>query len=211
MLAFLKTQLGPSYGSDLSTEAGSGVGATSPIFDLTVRDDSDAALAKWAMSRFELAGLILPDLSLAFHDKLDECRGLYGWFRTTAPVSIDICGLNANRFLPGPKRLILHELAHAWTYESIDEETKRLFLEERGLSSWLGESVAWEERGFEQAAEIIAWALMDEERMIRTSPTWTLSPSPRRISCSHPNHPHPAELPDHRRLRDQCGEVANGA
>jgi hypothetical protein len=109
-------------------------------------------------------------MSIAFHDELDECRGLNGWFRTTTPDSIDVCGFNTNRFLPAPKRLILHELGHAWTVENVDEKTQRLFLDDRGLSSWKGESVAWEDRGFEQAAEIIAWALLDEERTIRTLP-----------------------------------------
>ena len=170
VLAFLITQLGLFEGSTLAVDVGSAEGTTSAIFDLTVRDDSDAALARWARSRFERAGLDLPDLSLAFHDDLDECHGLYGWFRTSSPVHIDICGFNANRFLPAPKRLILHELAHAWTHENIDEESKRLFLQDRGSTSWHDESTPWEERGFEQAAEIIAWALMDEERTIRTLP-----------------------------------------
>ena len=170
MLALLMSQLGASNGSDLPVEAGSVVGTRSATLDLTVRDDSDAELAEWAVSRFQRAGLILPDLSLAFHDELDQCHGLYGWFRVATPVHIDICGFNADRLLPAPKRLILHELAHAWAHENVDEESKRLFLRDRGLTSWHDESTPWEERGFEQAAEIIAWALMDEERTIRTLP-----------------------------------------
>ncbi len=36
------------------------------------------------------------------------------------------------------------------------------FLALRGLTTWNGKQVPWDERGFEQGAEIIAWAIGDQ-------------------------------------------------
>lgn len=40
------------------------------------------------------------------------------------------------------------------------------FLDLRGLTTWNDDRVAWEERGFEQGAEIIAWSLGDQGEVI---------------------------------------------
>ena len=121
------------------------------------------ALARWAFDRFDQSGLELPPLSLAFHDERTGCEGHVGYYRPGPPASIDICGFNWDRFLVTPKKTILHELAHAWGHQTLDSETRNLFLDSRGLDTWQDASVPWEEQGIEHAAEVIAWGLMDED------------------------------------------------
>ena len=136
-------------------------------FDQTgFRDEADAALARWAFERFDQAGLELPPVSLSFHDDRAACEGYVGYFRPGAPASIDICGFNWNRFLVTPKKTILHELAHVWAHQTLDSETRKRFLDLRGLDTWQDNSVAWEEQGIEHAAEVIAWGLIDEDLLL---------------------------------------------
>jgi hypothetical protein len=127
------------------------------------RDEADVALARWAFERFEQAGLELPVLSLSFHDDRAACEGNFGYYHSGAPATVDICGFNWDRFLVTPKKTLLHELGHAWIYQTTDSVTRNRFLELRGLDTWQGNSVSWEEQGTEHAAEVIAWGLMDEE------------------------------------------------
>lgn len=58
---------------------------------------------------------------------------------------------------------MLHELGHAWLLQNLEAVDEEAFLELRGLESWADGSIAWHERGVEQAAEILAWVLMDED------------------------------------------------
>ncbi|MDJ0953706.1 MAG: hypothetical protein QNJ81_08500, partial [Acidimicrobiia bacterium] len=54
------------------------------------------------------------------------------------------------------------ELGHAWLLANLTPEGEAEFLAVRGLEHWSNGSVPWHERGAEQAAEILAWGLMDE-------------------------------------------------
>jgi hypothetical protein len=134
-----------------------------PQHELIVRTVEDRDLARWAIERFRQAGLKLPSFTIVFHDKLDACHGYYGYFQTADPPQIDICGFNNDRFLVTPRKVTLHEMAHAWVSENVDDATIEAFLELRGLSAWNDGKADWEDRGSEQAAEVIAWALLDEE------------------------------------------------
>jgi hypothetical protein len=130
------------------------------------RDQADLALAQWAFDRFDQAGLELPSVALSFHDNRKACEGHVGYFRSGAPPRIDICGFNWDRFLVTPKKTVLHELAHAWADHTLESEARMRFLDLRGLDVWHDNSVPWEERGFEHAAEIIAWGLMEEDLLL---------------------------------------------
>ncbi|HWL49169.1 MAG TPA: hypothetical protein VNT92_04775, partial [Acidimicrobiia bacterium] len=68
------------------------------------RDEADAALARWALDRFDRAGLELPEVSIAFHDDREACGGHVGYYRPGDPAAIDICGFNWDRFLVTPKK-----------------------------------------------------------------------------------------------------------
>ena len=131
--------------------------------EFILRSDSDRALANWALARFDRAGLQLPPLSIAFHDDDAPCEGNFGYFRPLETLTVDVCGFNWNRFLVTPKRTILHELGHAWAHQNLTEETRLSFTHFRGLDEWDDDSKSWSDQGSEHTAEIIAWALMDEE------------------------------------------------
>lgn len=133
------------------------------IHTFNYRTQADAALTGWALSRFEQAGLALPPLVISFHDDKQPCDGNFGYYRAGTPARIDICGFNSNRFLITPKKTVLHELGHAWTQYTLNDQTRETFLRFRGLATWNDDDTPWAEQGSEQAAEIVAWALLDQE------------------------------------------------
>jgi len=132
--------------------------ANSSVF----RTESDLVLARWAVDRFDRAALQLPPVSIAFHDDKAACDGHFGYFRSSYPAQIDICGFNSDRFLVTPKKTMLHELAHAWSHLNLDDQSRVRFLELRDLDTWQDNCGPWKEQGIEHAAEVIAWGLLDE-------------------------------------------------
>ncbi len=146
-----------------------GGGSSSSNWDAVVssdsdfRDDSDITLTEWALGRFDRAGLSVPPISIGFHDEKAVCHGQNGYFRSGETHRVDICGFNWDRFLVTPRKVILHELAHAWVHENLSEMARQEFLDLRGLEVWRDEEAPWGEQGMEHAAEIVAWGLMDEE------------------------------------------------
>jgi hypothetical protein len=127
------------------------------------RDKADAALTEWALGRFQQAGLELPPLIVAFHDDEEPCGGHPGLYRDGTPARIDMCGFNWDRFIPKAKVTLLHELGHAWAAHTLTPEARQQFVDFRGLPTWGDDQWPWEEQGSEQAAETIAWALLDQD------------------------------------------------
>jgi len=68
---------------------------------------------------------------------------------------------------------VLHEFAHAWILDHVDEATQVLLLEATGREVWSDDDVPWAERGVEYAAEVITWGVMGVDApMVRiSSPT----------------------------------------
>jgi hypothetical protein len=60
------------------------------------------------------------------------------------------------------KEVLQHELAHAWDWANLSEPTRQRFLVMQRLTRWRGNIEEWRRLGCEQAAEIVAWGLMDE-------------------------------------------------
>jgi hypothetical protein len=58
---------------------------------------------------------------------------------------------------------MLHELGHAWLLQHGSQEDEVAFLQLNELDAWADGSVPWHQRGAEQAAETLAWGLLDEE------------------------------------------------
>jgi hypothetical protein len=113
----------------------------------------ERAMVEWALKRFELAGLELPDLRLEFQTAGCRSRGLYN--RNTQ--TIEVCD--------GRKMTLLHELAHAWDhFATFDRDG---FLALRELEFYFGPpGTAAADQGVEHIAEIIAWGLMDENTAV---------------------------------------------
>jgi len=133
------------------------------------RTNADAVLTEWALERFERARLHLPPLEVTFHDDLESCGGNFGLYRAGAPDRVDICGFNWDRFVVTAKRTLLHELGHAWTQYNLTDDAREQFLALRDLDTWGDDGFPWKEQGSEQAAEIIAWALIDQELQLAIS------------------------------------------
>jgi branched-subunit amino acid transport protein len=129
-------------------------------------------LLAWARGRFEASGLGAPAIrSITFAGASGRCAGIGGSVEADADgVDVLLC-LDGSSACVGPdcasfsvyaRSTVLHELAHAWDLTRLDDRTRRAFLALRGLETWNGDrSVPWEERGAEQAAEILMWGLLE--------------------------------------------------
>ena len=120
-------------------------------------DDPDlAALARWGIDRYTSSGLDLPAVEIRFHDSSDPCLGNQGTFDAER-LRVDMCVA-----APG---VLLHELGHAWAHAHLTSHVRDRYVEVHGLGSWNDPATQWSQRGFEHAAETLAWGLA--ERPIR--------------------------------------------
>ncbi len=137
-------------------------------------------LLVWGLERFEGAGLNRPEILTASFAPLPVCDNIPGVvtdsidggadlvlctdaYRACVPDRDDCTG-----FTTGDRLGMLHELGHAWLLTNLSPEAQNEFLDVLGLDSWADGAAPWHERGAEQAAEIIAWGLMDEDiRLVR--------------------------------------------
>jgi hypothetical protein len=110
-------------------------------------------LAEWAVGRFERAGLNPPTVEIAFHAEASGCGGHLGYAKDG---HVDVCTVLVNEMA---RRDLLHEMGHIWIDQNVTQSVRERFLELRHLSTWNASTAAWHQRGYEQGAEIIAWAL----------------------------------------------------
>ena len=61
------------------------------------------------------------------------------------------------------ERLLLHELAHAWTQQHTTAEQREAFMALHGVQRWNDGTDRWHQRGTEIAAETFVWALWDRD------------------------------------------------
>ena len=121
-------------------------------------DQQQHQLVDFALERFANAGLELPsDLKISFPTDQAKCFG-YGGIYVPTEVEVRICR-------PSDTTMV-HELAHAWLETTLTDEERKAFLELRGLNMWAGGD-EWDQRGAEQSAEILTWALMDRDITVR--------------------------------------------
>ena len=113
-------------------------------------------VAAWAVERFAIAGLDLPGLEIRLHPDRDGCRGRLGFY------SDGVANLCATQTSQIAVRTMVHELAHGWLDAYASTEDRGRFLALRSLRTWNDQDVPWDQRGYEQAAEILAWALHDQ-------------------------------------------------
>jgi hypothetical protein len=111
----------------------------------------------WARGRFHAAGLTPPRVRFVFHDDTAKCRLRRGLFNPNTR-SIEICHLN--------RETLIHELAHAWIDANLSEEARAAFMRHRDLTVWNDHSVPWTHRATEHAAEIVAWGVEEESRLV---------------------------------------------
>jgi hypothetical protein len=110
-------------------------------------------MARWAVGRFDIAGLEPPTIDIEFHGDRSGCRGHLGFARAGR---VDVCTVLSNEMA---RRILLHEMGHIWIEQNVSQAVRERFLELRGLRAWNASTDPWEERGYEQGAEIMSWAL----------------------------------------------------
>ncbi len=116
-------------------------------------DREQVRLARWAATRFESAGLKAPAVEIHFHTDASECGDHLGYARRGR---VDVCTVLVNEMA---RRILLHEMGHVWIDEHVSQTVRERFLKLRGLRAWNAAADPWGERGYEQGAEIMAWAL----------------------------------------------------
>jgi hypothetical protein len=111
-------------------------------------------LVRWAMGRYDRAGLVLPSLQIYFHDEASGCQGHMGFYSTGR---VDLCpGLLINATT---RHTVLHEMGHGWSEARLTDDERTQFMALRGLDNWESYSEPWGQRGWEQAADTVAWAV----------------------------------------------------
>ena len=114
-------------------------------------------MAEWAVGRFAEAGLRLPAIEINFPGRDQSgCGGAPARaYLDREPVEIRVCW--------NSELILLHELAHVWEAQAVSATRHEPFMAMRdGVKSWAGIDDAWEARGREHAANVIAWGLLED-------------------------------------------------
>lgn len=142
------------------------------VVEIVNGSPSQHELARWALERFKAAGLAAPRVATIAFPPTRLCSesgdGAFALVHPTA-ARVDIC-LGDFQICPDAtcdaigthaQRTLLHELGHVWEHQNLDDELRESFLDQRDLSAWTDSGAKWHERGSEQAAEALAWGLME--------------------------------------------------
>jgi hypothetical protein len=132
-----------------------------------------------ALARYGAAGLPEPRFDTVTFEPSRECVGRSGrLIQSEGRRNLFLC-LFESDLCPGTgacqeptvavRGIILHELAHAWTLDHIDDDLQSRFLELVGLVEWHpDDGLPWAEQGVEYSADVMAWGLLDKPaRMAR--------------------------------------------
>jgi hypothetical protein len=140
-----------------------------PLFNTA---DGMERLVEWGIERFTAARLAAPKVSeVAFYPPtIDLCAGVSG---LASGGALSLCfdrrltcaNDDCTRWNPAPRKILLHELGHAWMADNLTRETIDAFTAESGLPSWAS-SDDWGQRAVELAAATLAWGLMDAEESV---------------------------------------------
>ena len=133
-----------------------------PVFT----SETDAAAYEWTQNLFTAAGFEFPTAIVEFHRDDEACGGARGRTRFGAAdetATILVCATHHNPEVEDiwRQRTLLHELAHAWVDQNVDEAPTAAFMELRGTEVWSAREQAWQDRATEHAAEILMWGIQD--------------------------------------------------
>ena len=107
-----------------------GAGATVRIrssVEVSRATQEQLELARWAVVRFEAAGLEPPAVEIEFHDDPSGCGGHMGY---AMAGRVDVCTVLVNEMA---RRNLLHEMGHVWIDQNVSRAVRERFLELRVL------------------------------------------------------------------------------
>jgi hypothetical protein len=117
--------------------------------------DQQQELLAWALEQYETAGLELPVLQIHLHSDPAACKGNQGLFSSgSTPWKITLC--------TEERMVYLHEIGHSWSELNLTEAERAEYVEQRGMESWNDPETPWRARGSEDAANTLAWGLVDD-------------------------------------------------
>ena len=157
-----------------SDQVATGSVETSDGASIEVRNGTPTlvALFQWGLGRFVESDLPLPSLDAVTFEPSRSCEGRSGRLLDDGTMrnvyvcmyDSDVCTGASTCVTPGTAAQIavLHELAHAWILDYVDQDTVDGILALSGRTAWDDPEVPWIERGVEYAADVIAWGLIDE-------------------------------------------------
>lgn len=129
-------------------------------------------LFEWGLGRFAERDLPLPRVDTVTFEPSRSCDGRSGRLLDDGTMrnlyvcmyDSDVCTGATTCSAPGTAAQIavLHELAHAWILDYVDDDSTDAILALSGRTAWDDLKVPWIERGVEYAADVIAWGLIDE-------------------------------------------------
>lgn len=148
------------------------IDAGGSLVKLVHAEPSHADFARWLFGRYLAAGIGVPEIAAVWFPPVPECTSRGGLAiesdqRYEGRHTVVVCfaedrvvrsdspsGWSATAVAYG-----LHELAHVWMLDHLDDETRGAFDDMAGFAVWRGPEAPWHERGVEHAAFTIAWGI----------------------------------------------------
>lgn len=141
--------------------------------DLINAEPAHEEFSRWLFARFVEAEIGLPEVSAIWFPPAPECDELGGLAieaderyagRHTVVICFEVDRLmwedSQSGWYPSAAAYGLHELAHIWMVDHLIDDTRAAFNDLVGLDVWRQGDAAWADRGVEQAAFTIPWAIM---------------------------------------------------
>ncbi len=141
---------------------------------IEIRNGTEALvdLLGWGIARFADGDLSPPAMDAVIFEPSRNCEDRSGRVLDDGTVrnlfvcmyDSDVCTIAGSCTVPGTSARIamLHELAHAWMIDHVDDETVQELLVVSGRTTWDDQTVPWIKRGVEYAADVVAWGLLEE-------------------------------------------------
>jgi hypothetical protein len=146
--------------------------------DLINAEPAHEEFSRWLFDRFGEAGIGLPEVSAIWFPPAPECEKYGGLAiesderyqgRHTVVICFEIGRLlwedSDSGWFPNAASYGLHELAHIWMVDNLTDDTRAAFNDLVGLEVWRQGDAVWAERGVEQAAFTIPWAIMGPDAL----------------------------------------------
>lgn len=131
-----------------------------PALELVGLSEQQSTMVTHAVTLYAEAGLDLPPLVVVGGDPATGCGGHDGLHHLHDGWShIDLCVDDESAAV---FHNVLHEIAHAWAANDLEPQRQADFADQRDIAAWRDyATLAWEDNGTEQAAEIISWGVSD--------------------------------------------------